>query len=174
MRLVRCPPPRRPQMRARGRGAINAGGRGRWRPEDDWPSMCFPAETLWLAALAGLKHPFPSRTRPLRAPAAMILRSGARESSALPTSFSQPRATRSRGAFSCAWRARGGAGAARHSGWGRPCARAARTRWRYARFSGLAHLHRSSFVLKARSFRARVLLLGVASTKVRGTRQRLF
>ena len=101
MRLVRCPPPRRPHMRARGRGAINAGGRGRWRPAGHGcSSMCLPAETLWLAALAGLKHPFPSRTRPLRAPAAMILRSGARESSALPTSFPQPRATRSRGAFS--------------------------------------------------------------------------
>ena len=88
-------------MRARRRGTFNkAGRRKRWRLEDDWPSVCFPAETPWLAALAGLKHPFPSRTRPLRAPAAMILRSGARESSALPTSFSQPRATRSRGAFS--------------------------------------------------------------------------
>ena len=62
--------------------------------------MCFPAETPWLAALAGLKHPFPSRTRPLRAHAAMILRPGARESSALPTSLSTaPRGHKARGAF---------------------------------------------------------------------------
>ena len=46
--------------------------------------------TPWLVALAGQKHPFPSRTRPLRARAAMILRPGARESSAPPTSISNP------------------------------------------------------------------------------------
>ncbi len=55
------------------------------------------AQSFWLVALAGLRHPFPSRTRPLRAPAAMILRPGARESSAPPTSISNP-CTASRGA----------------------------------------------------------------------------
>ena len=45
----------------------------------------------WLVAPAGKKHPFPSRTRPLSAPAAMILRSRARESSTLPTFFFKPR-----------------------------------------------------------------------------------
>ena len=64
------------------------------------PPVCFPAETIWLATLAGLKHPFPSRTRPLRARAAMILRPGARESSASPTSLSQPPAHTAQGAFS--------------------------------------------------------------------------
>ncbi len=49
------------------------------------------AQSFWLVALAGLRHPFPSRTRPLRAPAAMILRPGARESSAPPTSIRAPR-----------------------------------------------------------------------------------
>jgi hypothetical protein len=37
-----------------------------------------------------------------------------------------------------------------------------------------ASLRRAIVVLKARSFRARALLLGVASTTMRGTRQRLF
>ena len=48
------------------------------------------AQSFWLVALAGLRHPFPSRTRPLRAPAAMILRPGARESSAPPASIVAP------------------------------------------------------------------------------------
>ena len=49
---------------------------------------------LWLVAMAGLKHPFPSRTRPSRAPAAMILRLRARESSAPPAVFFQAPQTR--------------------------------------------------------------------------------
>ena len=57
---------------------------------------------LWPVALAGLSHPFPSRTRTLRAPAAMVLRPGAWESSAPPVFFSRPPASRSRlGAFFC-------------------------------------------------------------------------
>ena len=45
---------------------------------------------LGLVALAGMSHPFPSRTRPLSSPVAMILRSRAWESSALPVLFSSP------------------------------------------------------------------------------------
>ena len=45
-------------------------------------------------ALAGRSHPFPSRTRTLRAPAAMVLRPGAWESSAPPVFFSRPPASR--------------------------------------------------------------------------------
>ena len=57
---------------------------------------------LWPVALAGLSHPFPSRTRTLRAPAAMVLRPGAWESSAPPVFFSRPPASRQRlGAFFC-------------------------------------------------------------------------
>ena len=53
-------------------------------------------------ALAGLSHPFPSRTRTLRAPAAMVLRPGAWESSAPPVFFSRPPASRQRlGVFFC-------------------------------------------------------------------------
>ena len=55
-----------------------------------WPLYHGMPFLFWLVALAGLKHPFPSRTRPLRAPAAMILRPRARESSAPPTSLSSP------------------------------------------------------------------------------------
>ena len=47
----------------------------------------FRLSILWPVALAGLSHPFPSRTRTLRAPAAMVLRPGARESSAPPVFF---------------------------------------------------------------------------------------
>ena len=46
---------------------------------------------FWPVALAGLSHPFPSRTRTLRAPAAMVLRPGAWESSAPPVFFPGPR-----------------------------------------------------------------------------------
>ena len=49
-----------------------------------------PAADFWPVALAGLSHPFPSRTRTLRAPAAMVLRPGAWESSAPPVFFSRP------------------------------------------------------------------------------------
>ena len=45
---------------------------------------------LGLVALAGMSHPFPSRTRPLSSPVAMILRSRAWESSALPVLFLSP------------------------------------------------------------------------------------
>ena len=45
---------------------------------------------LWPVALAGLSHPFPSRTRTLRAPAAMVLRPGAWESSAPPVFLPGP------------------------------------------------------------------------------------
>ena len=57
---------------------------------------------LWPVALAGLSHPFPSRTRTLRAPAAMVLRPGAWESSAPPVFFPGPRASHdeARGPFS--------------------------------------------------------------------------
>ena len=59
---------------------------------------------LWLVASAGLRHPFPSRTRPLRAPAAMILRPGARESSApqaIPPRGAHARHARAPPAFFC-------------------------------------------------------------------------
>ena len=46
------------------------------------------SQSLWFVPLAGVRHPFPSRTRPLRPPAAMIVRSRARESSAARTFFS--------------------------------------------------------------------------------------
>ncbi len=49
----------------------------------------FRCRFLWPVALAGLSHPFPSRTRTLRAPAAMVLRPGAWESSAPPVFFSK-------------------------------------------------------------------------------------
>ena len=45
---------------------------------------------LGLVAFAGMSHPFPSRTRPLSSPVAMILRSRAWESSALPVLFLSP------------------------------------------------------------------------------------
>lgn len=48
---------------------------------------------LWPVALAGLSHPFPSRTRTLRAPAAMVLRPGAWESSAPPAFLTRPPAS---------------------------------------------------------------------------------
>ena len=48
---------------------------------------------LWPVALAGLSHPFPSRTRTLRAPAAMVLRPGAWESSAPPAFLPGPPAS---------------------------------------------------------------------------------
>ena len=47
------------------------------------------SQSLWFVPLAGVRHPFPSRTRPLRPPAAMIVRSRARESSAARTFFHQ-------------------------------------------------------------------------------------
>ena len=63
-------------------------------------SFRFRLLILWPVALAGLSHPFPSRTRTLRAPAAMVLRPGAWESSAPPVFFSRPPASRQRlGAF---------------------------------------------------------------------------
>ena len=55
--------------------------------------LSFPAADFWPVALAGLSHPFPSRTRTLRAPAAMVLRPGAWESSAPPVFFSRPPAS---------------------------------------------------------------------------------
>ena len=71
-------------------------------------SSRFQLLIFWPVALAGLSHPFPSRTRTLRAPAAMVLRPGAWESSAPPVFFSRPPASRSRlGAFFCGC-ARGG------------------------------------------------------------------
>ncbi len=48
-----------------------------------WPVV----DPFWFVPLAGVKHPFPSRTRPLRPPAAMIVRSRACESSAARTFF---------------------------------------------------------------------------------------
>ena len=53
-------------------------------------SFRFRLLILWPVALAGLSHPFPSRTRTLRAPAAMVLRPGAWESSAPPVFFPGP------------------------------------------------------------------------------------
>ena len=71
-------------------------------------SSRFQLLIFWPVALAGLSHPFPSRTRTLRAPAAMVLRPGAWESSAPPVFFSRPPASRQRlGAFFCGC-ARGG------------------------------------------------------------------
>ena len=49
-----------------------------------WPLQCCMAFPFGLVALAAGKHPFPSRTRPLRLHAVMILRPGARESNASP------------------------------------------------------------------------------------------
>ena len=61
-----------------------------------------PVADFWPVALAGLSHPFPSRTRTLRAPAAMVLRPGAWESSAPPVFLTgpRPRLGRGRGPFS--------------------------------------------------------------------------
>ena len=49
-----------------------------------WLLQCRMAFPFGLVALAAGKHPFPSRTRPLRLHAVMILRPGARESNASP------------------------------------------------------------------------------------------
>ena len=88
----------------------HGGGRGRaaWRAAESRPGGTRPgpawtlqartarhspdqdgrSQSLWFVPLAGVRHPFPSRTRPLRPPAAMIVRSRARESSAARTFFS--------------------------------------------------------------------------------------
>ena len=50
----------------------------------DGSTQCCMALPFGLVALAAGKHPFPSRTRPLRLHAVMILRPGARESNASP------------------------------------------------------------------------------------------
>ena len=91
-----------------------APGRGRGRNENAVPVLlaeCWmktPGEevavvdSFWLVAPAGRQHPFPSRTRPLRAPAAMILRSRARESSAPPAFFSKGAPVHPGALFFCA------------------------------------------------------------------------
>ena len=88
--------PRRAQAR-RGAGAIER--RARRAPRMKTLSECAascrnpvrPVVPFWFVPRPGVLHPFPSRTRPLRPPAAMILRSRARESSAARTfSFQGP------------------------------------------------------------------------------------
>ena len=59
-----------------------------WRGQRRSPDQDGRSQSLWFVPLAGVRHPFPSRTRPLRPPAAMIVRSRARESSAARTFFS--------------------------------------------------------------------------------------
>ena len=85
MRLARLVPAQRMVRRA---GMEWRGSRAT-ALRDSWRVPRF--RNLWLVAIAGQRHPFPSRTRPLRARAAMILRPGARESSAPPTSLQAPR-----------------------------------------------------------------------------------
>ena len=66
---------------------------------DGFPKCCM-ALPFGLVALAAGKHPFPSRTRPLRLHAVMILRPGARESNASPILILQaPGFRRSQGPF---------------------------------------------------------------------------
>ena len=88
--------PRRAKAR-RGAGAEEGAPK---RAADDPPFPCslpvcgFPSVRMspfWFVPRPGVLHPFPSRTRPLRPPAAMILRSRARESSAARTFLHQAR-----------------------------------------------------------------------------------
>ena len=98
-----APPPADPRKR-KGRGrrhelpenATRPPARPRGTPSAVPSFRLFRFQLLifWPVALAGLSHPFPSRTRTLRAPAAMVLRPGAWESSAPPVFFSRPPASR--------------------------------------------------------------------------------
>ena len=99
-REVWTPPARDPPPVGRARAGSMEGG-GNAAPEGTRPGSveCCRREqrrspdqdgrsqSLWFVPLAGVRHPFPSRTRPLRPPAAMIVRSRARESSAARTFF---------------------------------------------------------------------------------------
>ncbi len=107
-------PPRAPTRRRRSAGEARKKTSSPWRSFPmsnaagrlargfvvDWIASPFG-----LVALAAGKHPFPSRTRPLRLHAVMILRPGAWESNAPPILlFSQPalRDAQGRLAFFCA------------------------------------------------------------------------
>ena len=99
-REVWTPPARDPPPGGEGAGGQHGGRRkaapegpvlglhGRCRREQRRsPDQDGRSQSLWFVPLAGVRHPFPSRTRPLRPPAAMIVRSRARESSAARTFF---------------------------------------------------------------------------------------
>ena len=84
-----------------------------------WLLQCRMAFPFGLVALAAGKHPFPSRTRPLRLHAVMILRPGARESNASPILILQVPWLRTRpGDFFCpSFPASLGGGRPRRLGW---------------------------------------------------------